>query len=324
MNTDLARIAANEANRGKTPGKVDLTRYAWLSIFTAIGAISLKFFAWYLTGSVGLLSDASESIVNLAAAIVALWALKQAAKPADERHHFGRAKAEFFSAAFEGQLIFLAALVIVFSAIDRLQNPVALESIDTGVLISFGASLLNAATAGILFRAGRAHRSPTLIADAKHLVTDLWTSLGVIVGMGLVMLTGWTVLDPIIALLVGVNIVIAGMRILRESTIGLLDGTLSPEENAAIAASLAQFTSEEVTIHALRTRAAGQQRFASMHVLVPGNWTVARGHDLVHDIEEKLEAEHKGLSVETHLENAQDPRAYDDYVIEVKIPAKKT
>jgi len=291
---------------------LDLTRYAWLSIFTGIAVFGLKIAAWKFTGSVGLLSDALESIVNIVAAIIALLALKTAMKPADERHHFGRGKAEYFSAQIEGFMILLAAIVIVATAIERLLKPQPLENPGWGLAISTLATGLNAGVSFILIRAGRAHRSPVLVADGKHLLTDVWTSVGVLVGVGLVYATGWLRLDALVALAVGLNIIVTGFNLLRESTSGLLDKSLSDEDHKIIVDILQAHESETVKFHQLQTREAGRDRFVSMHVLVPANWTIQQGHDLSEDIEAKIVEALPGTVVSTHVEPLEDPRSWED------------
>lgn len=290
----------------------NLTRFAWLSIAAAVVTIALKVGAWSLTGSVGLLSDAAESGVNLLAAVVALFALRVAARPADLDHQFGHTKAEYFSAAVEGVMIFVAALFIIYSAVQRFITPVELENVGIGLVISVLASLVNAAVAVVLLRAGRAHRSITLVADGRHLLTDVWTSAGVLVGVLGVAVTGWLRLDPVVAILVGANIVVTGVKLLHESANGLMDRALGDEDVAQVQQVLDTFRSEDVAFHGLRTRAAGRHRFISVHVLVPGSWNVQQGHDLLEDIEAALRGQMDQLSVETHLEPLEDPRAYDD------------
>ena len=218
--------------------RIDLTRFAWMSIATAILTIGLKAGAYFLTGSVGLLSDAAESIVNLVAAVVALVALRVAALPPGEGHHFGRTKAEYLSAAVEGIMIFVAAAFIIAASIERLINPQPLEQVGVGLAVSVIASILNGVTAFTLMRAGRKYNSMTLSADGKHLLTDVWTSVGVVVGVGLVALSGWWQLDPIVALLVGINIIWTGWHLISQSLDGLMDHSMSPEEHAKLAAAL--------------------------------------------------------------------------------------
>jgi len=301
--------------------RVDLRRYAWLSIVAAVVTITLKVAAWRLTGSVGLLSDAAESLVNLAAAFLALAMLTVAAKPPDAAYQFGHSKAEYFSAAFEGVMIMVAAALIIVSAVSRLLAPQPLERLGLGAIIAFGASAINGVVGTILLRAGRRHRSPTLIADGKHLWTDVATSVGVIVGIILVWLTHWQVLDPIIALLVGANIVITGAKLLRDSTRGLMDVTLPEADNQAVAAILARHSDNDVLFHGLRTRLSGSSRFAVFDALVPGAWTVSRGHDLIEDISQEIKAALPGIELQVHLEPKEDPRAYNDYDVEVPIPS---
>lgn len=300
--------------------KPNLTRYAWLSIAAAVTTITMKTVAWQVTGSVGLLSDAAESIVNLAAAILALCMLSIAARPPDENHQFGHDKAEYFSAAVEGVLIFLAAVLIIISAVGRLLHPRDLESLSIGVVISSLAAVVNGVVGMILIRAGRKHRSPTLVADGKHLWTDVVTSVGVIVAIILVWFTGWLVLDPIVALAVGVNIIVTGVKLVRDSTQGLMDVTLPDEENSTIANILAGFSSKDVLFHGLRTRMSGSQRFAVVDILVPGSWTVRRSHDLIEEVEAALDKALPGIQIQIHLEPIEDPRAYGDFEVEVPIP----
>jgi len=301
-------------------GRVNLTRYAWLSIAAAIATITLKVLAWRLTNSVGLLSDAAESLVNLAAAILALAMLTVAAKPADANYQFGRTKAEYFSAAFEGAMIMVAAVLIIVSAVSRLLRPAPLEQLGLGALIAFAASIINGVVGMVLLRAGRRHRSPTLIADGKHLWTDVATSIGVVVGIVLVWLTHWQVLDPIIALLVGVNIIVTGAKLIRDSARGLLDVTLPAADNQAIATVLAHHSDGTVLFHGLRTRLSGATRFAVFDMLVPGGWTVNQGHDLIEEISQEIRQELPGIQLQIHLEPKEDPRAYNDYEVEVPIP----
>jgi cation diffusion facilitator family transporter len=293
--------------------QVDLTRYAWLSIGAAVATIGLKLAAYLLTGSVGLLSDAAESVVNLVAAVIALIALIVAARPADANHHYGHGKAEYFSAGAEGLMIFVAAAVILVSAVQRFLNPVPLERIGLGLAISTVATVLNAGVGMLLIRVGRRRRSATLAADGRHLMTDVWTSAGVVVGVLLVGLTGWERLDPVVAALVGLNILIAGGRMVAQSVRALLDEALDPADSEKVIVVLDRFRSGEVAFHGLQTRQSGRHRFVSMHVLVPGEWSVQRGHDLVEQVEEQIRAALPESTVFTHLEPREDPRAYDDY-----------
>lgn len=298
----------------------DLSRFAYLSIAAAVVTITLKFVAWRITGSVGLLSDAAESVVNLVAAVAVLIALKVAAMPADKNHHFGHTKAEYFSAAVEGMMIFVAAVVIVVTAVERFIRPQPIENIGLGLAISVVASLVNGAVAMVLLRAGREHRSLTLTADGKHLMTDVWTSAGVVVGVLVVALTGIERLDPVVAFLVGLNIIWTGWKLIRESTEGLMDIAMPKEDNAAIAEILARFVTREVHFHGLRTRLSGHHRFAEVHVLVPGAWTVQRGHDLMEEVEDAVHREFGDVALTCHLEPSEDPRAYGDYAAEFPVP----
>lgn len=289
----------------------NLTRFAWLSIATAIATIGLKTGAYLVTGSVGLLSDAAESLVNLVAAIVALIALRVAAAPHDAEHHFGHTKAEYFAAALEGLLIFLAAAYILWTAFQRLLEPRPLENVGVGLLISVAAAALNGIVAWVLIRAGRQHRSITLEADGKHLLTDVWTSVGVVVAVLLVGVSGWLILDPIVAILVGLNIIWTGYGLINRSLNALLDHSMPREDNERLLGILEQMQSDQVRIHTIRTRVAGHQEYISMHVLVPGVWSVQRGHDLLEDIEGRIRDAFPNSEVFTHLEPIEDPRAYE-------------
>jgi cation diffusion facilitator family transporter len=293
-----------------------LRRFALLSVAAALATIALKGFAYLLTGSIGLLSDALESLVNLVAALVALIALSVAARPADEEHAYGHTKAEYFSSGFEGLLILVAAASIVVVAVRRLLVPVPIEDPGIGLAINGLASLINLAVARILFRAGRRYESITLEADAQHLMTDVWTSLGVIVGVGAAAFTGWHRLDAIVAIAVAVHVIIAGLRLLRRSMLGLLDTALPEDMLGAITRILDAHTGDGVRYHALRTRQAGARRFISFHILVPGHWTVQRGHDLLEEIEERIRSAVANSVVDTHLEPIEDPVSWEDTRLE--------
>ena len=293
-----------------------LFRLLWLSIAAAVATITLKLGAWALTGSVGLLSDAAESVVNLVAALVAMAALRWAVKPADEDHAYGHAKAEYFSAGVEGALILVAAAAIAVAAVERLLHPRPLESVGIGLLVTAVATVINLVVGLTLLRAGRRARSIVLEADGKHLLTDVWTSIGVIIGVAGVAITGWERLDPIVALAVAANILVAGGGLLRRSAGGLMDRALEEPDLEAIRDVLAEFERDGVRFHALRTRQAGSRRFISVHVLVPGAWTVQRGHDLVERVEGSLCARLPGASVFTHLEPAEDPRSFADTTLD--------
>ena len=284
-----------------------LTRYAWLSIAAAISTILLKGVAWQLTGSVGLLSDAIESFVNLAGALMALWMLTLAAQPADAAHPHGHGKAEYFSSAFEGFLILLAALSIGYAAVTRLLDPQPLEAVGVGLVVSVVASIINFATSVVLMRVGKRHNSITLEADAHHLMTDVWTSVGVISGVGLVAWSGWLWLDPVIALLVAANIVWTGFQLMRRSADGLMDRALPTEKLEKIENLLADYRQQGLEFHALRTRQAGSRSFVTLHVLVPGHWTVQDGHDWAGRIEADIRKTLDHADVTTHLEPIGDP-----------------
>jgi cation diffusion facilitator family transporter len=297
--------------------RASLRRYAIISIVAALATIALKGGAYAITGSVGLLSDALESLVNLAAAIVALLALSAAARPEDEEHRYGHSKAEYFSSAFEGALILLAAASIIYTSVGRLVAPQPIEQVALGVGISVIASLINLFVARILFRAGRRYHSITLEADAHHLMSDVWTSAGVIVGVSAAAMTGWQRLDPLIAILVALNIIRTGASILRRSLMGLLDTALPDDLQRKITEILARHAKKEgVRFHALRTRQAGAWRFVDFHVLVPGDWSVQRGHDLLEAIEEEVRAAVPNTSVFTHLEPIEDPASFADVRLE--------
>lgn len=289
-----------------------LTRFAWLSVAAAISTIGLKAAAYLLTGSVGLLSDALESVVNLVASIVALWALSVAARPPDDDHTYGHDKAEYLSSGAEGALIIVAALSILVTAVQRLLNPQPLQDVDLGLGVSIVATLINFVVSRILLRAGRQYASITLEADAKHLMTDVWTSVGVVIGIFLVSLTGWIILDAIIALLVGLNIVISGVQLVQRSTLGLLDTAIPNHERAKVLEVMDRYRREGVEFHALRSRQSGARRFVSFHVLVPDAWTVRRGHDLLERIEEDVRQALPNVNVFTHLEPLHDPVSWQD------------
>jgi cation diffusion facilitator family transporter len=289
-----------------------LTRYAWLSIGAAVTTIALKTTAYFLTGSVGLLSDALESGVNLVGAMMALAMLTIAARPADEDHTYGHSKAEYFSSGVEGTLILIAAVSIVATAIPRLISPKPIEQLGLGLGISVAASLVNLIVARILLKAGKHHNSITLEADAQHLMTDVWTSVGVLAGVGLVALTGWERLDPIVAFIVAANIVWSGIHIVRKSALGLMDTALPMKEQAILKSILEKYTQNGVEYHALRSRQSGSRQFVSFHVLVPGKWTVQRGHRLLESIEADIRRAIPSVTVFTHLESLNDPASWED------------
>jgi cation diffusion facilitator family transporter len=293
-----------------------LTRFAWLSIAAALVTIALKFGAFVLTGSVGLLSDALESLVNLAAAVMALAMLTVAARPPDEEHAYGHSKAEYFASSFEGALILLAAASIAYSSVVRLLDPQPVRDPLLGIAISAVASVVNLGVATMLLGAGRRYRSIALEADAHHLMTDVWTSVGVMIGVGAVALTGWNWLDPVIALVVALNVVRIGVALMRRSALGLLDTAIPEEDRAAVMRILNAYAAEGAEYHALRTRQAGMRRFVSVHVLVPGAWTVQRGHELLERMEEEISRAVPDVTVFTHLEPLEDPVSFEDVRLE--------
>jgi cation diffusion facilitator family transporter len=290
-----------------------LVRVLWFSVAAAVVTISLKLGAWAMTGSVGLLSDAAESIVNLVAAVVALLVVKFASRPPDEDHQHGHEKADYFSAGFEGALIIFAAGAIAVTAILRLLDPAPIDNVAIGLAVTAVATAINFAVGRMLLRVGREHGSIVLEADGQHLLTDVWTSVGVAIGVIAVALSGWEELDPLIALAVAANILMTGVALVRRSVGGLMDRALEPPEVAAVEAVLKRHSREEVQFHALRTRRAGRRAFVSVHVLVPGGWTVQRGHDLLEQVEAELAVAVPGaVTAFTHLEPIDDPRSHED------------
>jgi cation diffusion facilitator family transporter len=286
--------------------------FVLLSVAAAVATIVLKTWAWRLTGSVGLLSDAMESGVNLVAALGAFWALTLAAKPADRTHHYGHFKAEYFSSGLESVLIVAAAVAIIHAAIGRLHAPQPLEQVGLGLAISLLATALNGLVAWVLLKAANHFHSITLRADAHHLLTDVWTSTGVVLGIGLVKLTGLTILDPLIAIGVAINIIVTGWKLFHETASGLLDRSLPDEEQRQLEQMLASHETEHIRFHALRTRVAGSRRFVAFHVLVPGHWSVQQGHDLCEQLEQEIATALTRTHVLTHLEPIEDPTSWDD------------
>ncbi len=293
-----------------------LKPYAWLSIVAALTTIVLKTVAWWMTGSVGLLSDALESLVNLAGALMALAMISVAEQPADDDHAYGHGKAEYFSAGFEGLLILLTAVGIGVASIERLSHPQVLEQVDIGLALSLVASLVNLFTARILLATGKKYGSLTLEADARHLLTDVWTSAGVIAGVGAVALSGRLWLDPVLALLVAINIVWTGWKLLCRSTQGLMDRALPAHEHGVLLGVLNGYRDQDVDYHALRTRESGSRRFVELHVLVPGEWTIQRGHELVERLEGDIRLALPRTTVLTHLEPVDDPLSQEDIALD--------
>lgn len=296
-----------------------LTRYAWLSIAAAVTTITLKAAAYWLTGSVGLLSDALESVVNLVGAVMSLLMLTIAARPADDDHTYGHSKAEYFSSGVEGTLIMVAAVSIGYAAVERLFHPRPLEQLGLGLGVSVGASLINLGVSRVLLNASRQHESITLEASSRHLMTDVWTSAGVVIGVSLVVVTGWQPLDPLVALLVAANIINSGLHIVRQSALGLMDTALPLEEQLQIRTVLEANRMHGIQFHALRTRQSGARRFVSFHVLVPGSWTVHRGHALLEEIEQQVREKIPNVTVFTHLESLDDPASWQDISLDREI-----
>ena len=290
----------------------NLERYALLSVAAAIATIGLKMLAWWLTGSVGLLSDALESLVNLAAALLAVWMLRLAATPPSEEHPYGYSKAEYIAAGIEGALIVLAAAGILVTAIPRLLRPEPLEAALLGLSVSAAASVINLAVALVLLRAGHKHNSIALEADGRHLMTDVWTSVGVVIGVALVFVTGWNRLDPLVALAVAVHIIWTGVGLVRRSASGLLDAAIAQADRDAIQHLFDEYAKQGVTFHALRTRRAAARSFVSFHLLVPDRWSVLRAHRLSEEIEARIRAIVPGAGVFVHIEPISDPASYQD------------
>lgn len=290
-----------------------LSRFAWLSILAAILTIALKASAYFYTGSVGLLSDALESVINLIAAIVALWIIKIAAQPPDDDHAFGHDKAEYFASGIEGTLIFFAAFGIVYTAVPRIFAPQPLEHLGVGLIVSLAATTINLFVGLLLIKVGKREHSIVLEADGQHLLTDVWTSVGVVVGILIVGLSGWTIVDPIIALLVAVNIVWTGFKLIKRSALGLMDTAISPETSKEIISILDNYVAAQgIAYHALRTRQSGARHFISVHILVPDEWTVQKGHDLTEEIEMEILKAVPESTVFTHLEPLEDPSSFYD------------
>ena len=287
-----------------------------LSVAAAVVTIALKVLAAAVTGSVGFLSDAMESGVNLVAALVGLWAVRLAARPPDLSHHFGHGKAEYLSAAVEGGLIFVAAGAILWTSVQRLLEPVPLEQPGIGLALSTLATVVNLVVGVVLVRAGRRSRSIAIEADGRHLLTDVVTSAGVLVGIALVAIFDWLVLDPIVAMVVGVNILYTGYGLLRRSVTGLLDASIPAHELELLEQVLEGIrTRSSVDFHALRSREAGRQRFVYLHLLVPPDWTVQRGHDLANEVSNSIDDALPGTHTFVHIEPLDDPSSYDhDYL----------
>lgn len=295
-----------------------LVRYAYLSVAVALATMAIKAIAYVVTHSVGLLSDALESIVNLTAALVVVRVLNEIAKPPDDEHAFGHSKAEYFLSLFEGILIGLAAVIIIYTAIQRLLIPEDIHQVSLGLTLAFVASIFNLYVARLLIRKGREHNSIALDADGQHLMSDVWTSLGVLAGVGAVSLTGWQILDPVIALIVAAKIGWTGIRLIQRSIQGLMDASLPEAQIKMITEILDRYESQGIRFHALRTRQSGAHSFISLHVITPGNWSIRRGHDLLESIEKKIQRAVPLANVLTHIEPIEDPRSWNDHGMDSK------
>jgi len=296
-----------------------LQHFLYLSIAAAVVTILLKFYAYHITRSIGFMSDALESLVNLFAAVFALIMLHLSRKPADEGHAFGHSKAEYFSSAAEGSLILIAAFSIIRSAIARLIEPVPLENINTGLLFSLLASLVNLVVGLVLIKNGKKRKSLILEADGRHLMTDVWTSAGVIAGIVVVKFTGWVVIDPIIAILVALNIIYTGYKLISRSASGLMDAAIPDEDIQKVTAYLDSLKEQDIEYHSLLTRSAGQRKFISLHLLVPGDWSVQKGHDLADRIEQTIGSLFdEAVTVSTHIEPVEDPASMNDIGLDRK------
>jgi cation diffusion facilitator family transporter len=283
-----------------------LRRIALLSIATSVATLGLKFGAYFLTGSVSLLSDALEAFVNLAAGLVALAMLTIAGRPADERHAYGHDKAEYFSSGVEGVLILVAAASIIYTALDRFLHPAALENLGPGMFVALLAAAMNFATARVMFKAGREHDSITIEADARHLMTDVWTSAGVLAGLAVILFVPqWTVLDPLIAIAVGIHIIFTGVTLLRRTVDGLMDAALSADEIRETRQLIQAQLPAGAGFHDLRTRKSGPRRFVEFHLLLPGHMSVAESHALCDRIESAIAGGLNRVHTTIHVEPAE-------------------
>lgn len=288
-------------------------RVALLSVGASVATLVLKFGAYFITGSVGLLSDAAESAVNLTAALVAFAAISIADRPPDENHTYGHDKAEYFSSGAEGTLILVAAGGIIYAAVQRILNPMPLENLGVGAVLAVVASVINLGVSRIMLRVAREHDSIALEADAQHLMSDVWTSVGVVGGVILVQITGWQLLDPLLAIAVAINILVVGVGLLRRSTAGLMDLTLPAEEVAIIQEAIVHVVGEETPYHALRTRKSGSRRFIDLHLLLPGRTSVQEAHNIVGGIEAEIEQRLSNTIITIHVEPREDVASWNDH-----------
>ena len=293
-----------------------LTRYAWLSVGAAVVTIIMKSGAYWLTGSVGLLSDAIEGFINLAAASVVLVTLKVVERPPDETHEYGHDKAEYFSSGIEGTLILIASAGILWTGAERFLDPQPIEQAGIGLTIAIAASLINLVVGQILLRVARRYDSITLEADGQHLMSDVWTSVAVVLGVAVAALTGIERLDPLIAMLIGLKIAWEGIKIFRRSVQGLMDTPIAPEERDRVEEILERHEESGIRWHALRSRQSGGRRFISVHILVPGSWSVQQAHDLSEALEGEVAQEINRATLFTHFEPQGDPRAEEDLTLD--------
>ncbi|SHK15955.1 cation diffusion facilitator family transporter [Shimia gijangensis] len=277
-------------------------RFALWSIPVAIIVFFLKLLAWQWTGSVALLSDALESIVNIVAAIIAFYAVRLSAKPADARHPFGHSKAEYLSAVAEGAMILLAAFLVMREAISALPNPTLLDTPTLGIVVNLIAAIVNGTWAMMLLRVGRANRSPALVASARHIFTDVLTSAGVVIGLFLALATGWLILDPILAILVALNILREGWKVLSESVDGLMDASVNDDELQAIQSAVDTSSDGALQVHDLRARRSASVVFVEMHLVVPKDMAVGAAHDICDRIEKAVTEALPGAHVAVHVE----------------------
>ncbi|MCG5482240.1 MAG: cation diffusion facilitator family transporter [Sinorhizobium meliloti] len=279
-----------------------ILRLAFWGIPLSLAVMGLKMLAWWVTGSVALLSDGLESSVNVVAAVIAYAMIGYAAKPADADHPFGHHKAEYFSAVIEGVLIVLAALLIIWEAIPEMMAPVLLNAPTLGLAINFAAGVVNAIWAYVLIRAGSRHRSPALSADGQHILSDVVTSVGVLVGLLLAIATGYAILDPLLAVIVAGNILFQGWKVISRSVDGLMDRAVPADEEEAIKAAIAANAGGSLGVHDLKTRQAGPAIFVDFHMVVPEAMAVGDAHDICDRIEEAIRVVHSGAEIAIHVE----------------------
>lgn len=297
--------------------QIHARRYAYLSIGASVLTMALKFGAFFLTGSVGLFSDAVESVVNLTAGVIALLAIIAAHRPADDCHAYGHGKAEYLSSGMEGALICVAAVGIAYASVQRFLDPQPLEALGTGIVVATAAGAVNFIAARVMLRAAREYDNIVVEADAKHLLTDVWTSAGLVAALGVMLFAppSWQILDPVLGFIMAVNIVWTGISLVRRSVAGLMDEGLPPREVDAIVGAIGQVVGEGTQYHALRTRRAGAVRFVDFHLLVPGSMTVQHSHDLCCDVEEAIRAVLPGAQITIHVEPREDHASFDGWKV---------